>query len=128
MTATILGFLSFLLLAGSGFFWSRGMRNVSIPENRSGFVAAWLGAATLGIAAHSIGVGLLGGIPATLGVAGGLFLVLLIGISRQKVAVDAIAVGGSLPHFTARDEEDQIFDSSSLRGQPVLIKFFRGHW
>ncbi len=128
MNATILGFASFLLIAGSLFLWSRGIRNVAIPKNRAGFVAAWVGAAALGIAAHANGVGWLGGIPATLGAFGGLFLILLVSISRQVAATDAIAVGGSLPHFEAIDEDGQTFDSASLEGHPVLIKFFRAHW
>jgi peroxiredoxin len=51
-----------------------------------------------------------------------------VSISRQQLGDDAIAVGSTIPSFTATDEHGKIFDSQSLAGQPVLIKFFRGHW
>jgi hypothetical protein len=128
MNATTLGFLSFLLTGGTIYLWYLRLRDVSVPKNRSGFAAAWLSGAALGIAAFSEGVGWIGGVPAAVGIFGGVFPVLLIAISPQKVADDAIAVGALLPDFTAIDEDGETFESSSLAGHPVLIKFFRGHW
>ena len=128
MNTTAMGFLSISILVGSGILWFRRVGSVSIPENRSGYVASWLAAAALGIAALAGGVGWLGGIPAGMAAFGGLFFSVLVAVSPQRVAADAITVGASLPSFTANDEDGQPFDSSSLRGQPVLIKFFRGHW
>ncbi len=58
----------------------------------------------------------------------GSLLPFTVAISRQEVAADAIRVGDTIPHFTAVDEHGQLFDSDSLRGHPVLIKFFRAHW
>jgi cytochrome oxidase Cu insertion factor (SCO1/SenC/PrrC family) len=60
-------------------------------------------------------------------IAGALFM-LTFAISRQEVAADAIRVGEILPAFTALDENGAMFNAASLRGHPVLIKFFRGHW
>ena len=82
----------------------------------------------LGVAALAVGAGWLGGVPAALAILIGAFFLFTVGISRQEVAQDAIVVGATLPSFTATDENDQLFDSSSLAGSPVLIKFFRGHW
>ena len=40
----------------------------------------------------------------------------------------AIEVGQTIPAFSALDEHGNVFDSGSLAGSRVLIKFFRGHW
>ena len=40
----------------------------------------------------------------------------------------AIRVGDPMPAFTAVDDGGVLFDSERLRGNPVLIKFFRAHW
>jgi peroxiredoxin len=39
-----------------------------------------------------------------------------------------IRVGDLVPAFEAPDEHGALFRSSSLNGEPLLIKFFRGHW
>jgi hypothetical protein len=56
--------------------------------------------------------------------------VMLLGLYalRKQGAGDAIAVGDSLPVFSALDGEGAVFESASLAGSPVLLKFFRGHW
>ena len=46
----------------------------------------------------------------------------------QKVSGATIDVGDKLPSFTAPDENGNTFDSASLSGSRVLLKFFRGHW
>jgi hypothetical protein len=46
----------------------------------------------------------------------------------QKVDDSMIAVGDTLPSFTAPDENGNAFDSTSLSGSRFLLKFFRGHW
>lgn len=50
--------------------------------------------------------------------------------SLRRVPTNAIrvAVGESLPDFTAIDSEGGAFDSASLRGRRVLFKFYRGEW
>ncbi|MGR8949321.1 MAG: hypothetical protein ACU84Q_14850 [Gammaproteobacteria bacterium] len=46
----------------------------------------------------------------------------------QKIGVDSVKVGDRIPAFTAPDDHDANFDSASLAGSRVLLKFFRGHW
>jgi cytochrome oxidase Cu insertion factor (SCO1/SenC/PrrC family) len=58
----------------------------------------------------------------------GSFFTVLVAISRQRVGPGAIQVGATLPDFEATDEEGQPFRLSRLAGQPILLKFFRGHW
>ena len=124
----MLGFLALLLIVGAGALWFRRALRVRLPENRSGFVAAWLGGALLGVVALVQGVGLLGGIAAGLATFLGAFLCFLVSISAQKLAAGAIGVGAALPDFSAPDENGEIFELSSIAGKPLLLKFFRGHW
>ena len=72
--------------------------------------------------------GLLGGVPAGIGAAAATFFLFTVAIGNQKVAAGAIQAGDAIPRFSAIDEHGQTFDSESLAGHPVLIKFFRGHW
>lgn len=39
-----------------------------------------------------------------------------------------VAVGQPLRHFTALTGDGTKFDSDSIAGRRVLLKFFRGHW
>ncbi len=128
MSATILGILAFLALAGSMAIWFRKMQTVQIPENRGGFVATWVIAALLGVTALVQGVGWIGGIPAGIAAVVGIFFTGLFVISPQKVGADAIQVGATLPAFNALDENGEMFESTSIAGKPILLKFFRGHW
>ena len=112
MNDTYLGFSSLMVIGISIALWIR----------------AWVVAAALGVAALVGGPGWLGGVPAGLGVLASVFFLATVVIGGQKVGDGAIHVGASLPHFTATDENGEVFDSQSLAGHPVLIKFFRGHW
>ena len=128
MNGTALGFVALLGVVGSGVLWFRAMGAVEVPANRAGFVAAWICASALGIVAMAQGPGWFGGIAAVLSVMGSSFFLFTFAISRQQANTDAISVGATLPDFNAADEHGELFDSSSLAGHPVLIKFFRGHW
>jgi hypothetical protein len=123
-----LGLASLTVAALTIHLWTRALKRVEIPVNRGGFVAAWFIAAGVGVAALTGEPGWLGGIPAGLAVFASTFFLLMIAIGGQKVGNDAIHVGTTIPAFTAPDEHGQPFDSASLAGHPVLIKFFRGHW
>jgi len=126
--ALILGWVSLVVLAISFRAWIGALKRVEIPENRSGFVAMWALAAGLGVAALLGEPGWRGGGPATLGLLGSCFVLFTVAIGTQRVGEDAIQVGDPIPAFTATDEHGELFDSASLAGQPVLIKFFRAHW
>jgi hypothetical protein len=128
MTGTSLGFASLLVMAISLAHWFRAMGRVAIPKNRGAYLATLGLAAGLGVAALLGEPGWLGGIPAGIGIFGSVMFFFLVSISRQKVGAGAIRVGATIPDFRAPDEHGQSFDSRSLAGHPVLIKFFRGHW
>ncbi len=128
MITTALGILAFLMLAGSMAIWFRKIQTVQIPENRFAFVATWAISGLLGVTALVQGVGWIGGILAGIAAIAGIFFTVLFFISPQKVGSDAIQVGARLPAFNAPDEHGETFESSSIAGKPVLLKFFRGHW
>ncbi len=125
---TTLGLLSPIVAGGTLLLWFRQVRQVAIPENRALFVAFCVVAAALGIAAFVKRTRWFGGIAAVLGIVTSALLPFTVAISRQEVAPNAIKVGETIPRFSALDDRGQRFDSSSLAGQLVLLKFFRAHW
>ena len=129
MTGDALAFLAFGVAVATTARWFRLAYRVELPENRSGFVAAWLLGAALGATALWVGTsGWLAGSPAGLSIVIGLFLLFTVSVSRQVATADGVAVGAPLASFQALDEHDEVFDSKQLEGKPVLLKFFRGHW
>jgi len=126
---TKFGIAAFALAACTTVLWFYFVRQVNLPEDRTGFVVAFLVAVSLGIFAFIKGTSWLGGIPPAVAVLMGLFFTFTIAVSSQSVEQDkVIAVGDVIPNFSALDDKGQIFDSEGLQGHLVLIKFFRAHW
>ena len=74
------------------------------------------------------GPGLLAGVAASFAVlAGSLFLFFTL-TSRLPEKVPGVTVGQPALDFTTRDADGNNFTLSSLKGRPVLLKFFRGGW
>jgi hypothetical protein len=142
--------LASLLGVGLTFYlWFRRIESVSIPQNRTPFVASALGFAALGAAAFASSPGFVASIAATLAMLGGGLFATLVGISPQRTE-GAIEVGDRLSEFltrpgslsssgvppssgdlsdvTALDDSGRTVALSAYAGTPVLIKFFRGHW
>ncbi len=125
---TSLGFVALAIAVVTVMLWFRQIHEVDIPENRTAFVVVFLAAAALGVGAFVARTRWFGGIAAVVAILVGSFFLFSVAIGRQEVAANGIQVGDTIPHFTAVDEHGQLFDSDSLRGHPVLIKFFRAHW
>lgn len=125
---TLFGFAALVLAVLTVALWSRQIDAVAIPENRTLFVALFLCAAGLGVAAFVMGTRWFGGLAAFVGIFLSAFLPLTMAISRQEVTSNAIQVGDTIPHFKSVDQHGQPFDSKRLQGQLLLIKFFRAHW
>ena len=125
---TTLGFSAFSVAAVTVALWFRQINQVDIPENRATFVIFFLTAAALGVSAFVARTRWFGGVPAVLAIIPGLFFPFSVAISPQDVVENGIRVGATIPHFKAVDDKGRVFDSASLRGQTVLMKFFRGHW
>jgi hypothetical protein len=128
MYPDVLGVLALLLVAGSMALWFRRIQRVEVPTDRRGWVASWLVGAALGVAALGSGAGWVGGVPAALAVLAGVFFSVLVAVSAQRTAADAIRVGEMLRDFTALDDRGEPFSIASTAGRPLLLKFFRGHW
>ena len=127
-TGTKLGILALALAASGVALWAYYTRQVDIPEDRTAFVVVFLSAGPLGVAAFFKRTHWVGGISAGIAIFVGLFVTFTIAISSQEVTASVIKVGDTLPGFTAPDGRGETFDSSSLHGHLVLIKFFRAHW
>jgi hypothetical protein len=126
---TQLGIGALLLAVGTVALWFYLARQVNLPDDRTLFVIVFLGAAALGVAAYIKGTSILGGIAPAIAIVIGLFLPFTIAVSPQELgAGKVIQVGDTIPHFTALDDQGVPFDSASLAGHLVLIKFFRAHW
>jgi len=128
MTNTLLGLSSFTIMIAATALWIRAVRRVQLPRNRNMYLAAWIVAAVLSIAALVGSPGWIVGTLAALSLFATTFLILTAAIGAQKVSAHAIQVGAAIPAFTALDEHSQRFDSTMLMGKPALLKFFRGHW
>ena len=127
-TGTQLALLALGLAVGCTMVWFNQAEKVALPENRIFFIAIWLSAVALAIAAFVKKAGWLGRIAAIPAIVIGLFLPFTVSISEQILPPDAIQIGQTIPNFSAPDDSGQVFNSEQLRGNPVLIKFFRAHW
>jgi hypothetical protein len=128
VTGTTLGLASGVLVLAAGGAWYRRAMAIRIPDDKRGFLGAMAVAVVLGVCAFASGVGVAGGIGAGLGVSGGGIFLFLNAFSRQARPVPAVAVGRPLLAVQAPTDTGTPFDVSSLRGTPLLLKFFRGHW
>ena len=128
-TGTKLGIVALALAVGTVTLWFYLARQVNLPDDRTLFVIAFLSAAALGIAAYFKGTSFLGGFPPAIAILIGLFLPFTVAVSPQTLdTAKVIEVGDTIPHFTALDGSGERFDSATLNGHLVLIKFFRAHW
>ncbi|MBT3459892.1 MAG: hypothetical protein HN442_09860 [Halieaceae bacterium] len=126
---TKFGIAAFALAVGTTVLWFYFVRQVNLPEDRTGFVVAFLVAASLGVLAYIKGTGWVGGVPPAGAILIGAFFSFTIAVSSQSVESDkAIAVGDVIPGFSALDDAGKRFESKDLNGHLVLIKFFRAHW
>ena len=128
MNGLYLSIMGFAIVFATGFRWFRLASAVALPENRLGFVASMVTGIGLAIAGLAQGAGPAGGVFSTLSILlGGLF-VFTWSISKQKGGSGKFQPGAPMLAFSAPDHLGDTFDSSSLDGRPILLKFFRGHW
>ena len=128
MTGTYISVFAILLTVTAMAFWVRAFQRVAIPRNRIGYLTAFITAAVLGIVALFEGPGWIGGILAVLSILFATFFTITQVFGGELAGADAIRIGSMIPAFTTIDEHGETFDSRSLAGNPVLIKFYRGHW
>ena len=120
-----LGLIALILILAVATRWFWRAWQVNIPRQSGLFKAAWATGLVVGCIAYyqspadpfapwAIGLGLL--------------LLYLVSTGAQKISGETVNVGDALPSFSIPNDHGDIFDSASLAGKPVLLKFFRGHW
>ncbi|HLH21390.1 MAG TPA: hypothetical protein VK066_02635 [Chloroflexota bacterium] len=127
-SGTVLALLALgLVLANGAVYWSK-IRAVRVPLHpvvEQALMAIGIGLAGLALVSRP---GLVGGVLAVVAMLlAGLFLAVTL-TSRTPRKAAAVAVGQPAPDFTAVDADGRAFRLAALRGAPVLLKFFRGHW
>jgi len=128
MLASVLGVLGGLLELGLAALWFHLLRRVRIPADRRPVLLGHAIAVALGVAALVLGADPLGTALGAVGILGGAVFLALDAQSAQPRLEPAVAVGGRILDFVLPDHEGRPFDLATLRGDPFLLKFFRGHW
>jgi hypothetical protein len=128
MSGTVTGVLALAIALAAGTVWFRRALAVNLPKDRTGFVVAMVGAVALGIAAFVQGAGWIGGVPAGVAILIGAFFLLTVAVGDQKGGSGRFHLGQPVPNFTAPADDGTPFELASLTGNPLLLKFFRGHW
>lgn len=124
----ILAVIGFSFAAGALALWIRRMQRVALENGRGLPLALFATAIALGAVALAREPGWLGGALAIAAIALGTVWIALALLARQSGPTPNVAIGRALPGIVAPDEHGAPFDVASLRGHPVLIKLFRGHW
>lgn len=127
-TATITSVVALAISLATTGAWFRAAYRVAIPDKHTAFLILWALSAALGVASFYATAAngtsqALGAVAALLGVS----MLMLYSLGGQR-AEHAISVGDQIPLFSALDGTGQDFDSVSVSGSPILLKFFRGHW
>ena len=128
MNGLILGVLSLCLLAVAIVLWIRLINGVALEGRRGFLYVLCIAGIASGAAAFTSDPGWVGGTMATIAITGGLAWITLGLLAGQSKGESNLVLGAPIPAFNAPDPENARFEIESLRGHPVLIKLFRGHW
>ena len=128
MTGLLLALGAASAMTGALALWFRWIQQLALEGRRRIAYAILACALALAVASFAVGVGLAGGLLAGATLVVGALWIALGALAGQSRQAPAVTVGAPAPDFTAPDHEGQPFRLSSLRGRPVLLKFFRGHW
>ncbi len=128
MSGLSLGVSAFVLFGVALFFWIRLLNDVALEGRRGILFGLCVAGIGIGVAAWNSEPGWLGGTFASLAILGGVIWIALGLLAGQSKQSPLVVVGEPLPAFSAPDPTGASFDIESLRGHPVLIKLFRGHW
>ena len=127
MSGFWLGLAALGIGVGGWALWMRRINALDVPLRPW---TQWIGmglGCLLAIAAFANGPGGFGGLAAGLGLAMCAAFIILTNLSTPAGSA-AFSVGEAAPDFTTLDSTGTEFELASLRGSPVLLKFFRGHW
>lgn len=117
-----------LLVGGAWASWWAKIKALTVPRNAIVYQCLMGVGVAMALWGMLRGPGAIGGLLAFCAViAGGMYLYTSF-ISELPTAPAAVAVGQEILDFSAVDSDGAEFSLSSLRGQPFLLKFYRGHW
>ncbi len=127
-SGTMLALAALLVVAGTLAWYYPKIKNVTAPL-RPWREQALMGLALLlAVAAGFLDPGVIGYVSGGIAVLLAALFLLVTFTSGLPHQLPAVAVGGQAPDFVAFDAAGQEFRLSQLRGSPVLLKFYRGHW
>lgn len=120
-----IGLIGFVIVVAAAARWFWRAWNVDLPKTPRTFQSLLLiglicGAVSLYMGFDDVFAGW------AIGVA--VVLIFLTATGAQRVDGEMIEVGDKVPAFSGVDDQGDAFDSASMNGSPVLLKFFRGHW
>ena len=126
MAGISLGLASMILVLATTAVWSYRAFKVNLLKDLDVFAILWIIGILMGGFALVHGTADEGA--AITAVSVGCFVLFLFAAGKQKGTGGAIEIGDALPSFSAPDENNETFESSSLIGGAVILKVFRGHW
>ena len=119
------GLIALLVVLATSVVWFWRAFKVDIPPSPIVFAIIWFGSALVGIYAFTQADG---GAAAVWATGLGFLFLYLVSTGAQKISQESLKVGDRLPAFESVDDTGTPFNSMSLDGKPLLLKFFRGHW
>ena len=128
MSGFLLACVAATTITGLFVLWQGVIRRLEMDKRRWILTSMAVAGIVLGITALARDPGVFGGILASVSTLMGILFMALGALAPQSRQTPAVAVGDPLLDFTAPDENGKPFDLASLRGRPILLKFFRGHW
>jgi len=128
MNGIHLSLAAFMLVWSTGLRWVHLINSVALPEKRGGFLFCMLTGFGLSLSSFFFNPGWIGGTLSVLALLPSSFFIYTWSISGQQGGAGKLQSGTALLAFTGIDDQGNLFDSRTLDGQPVLLKFFRGHW
>jgi cytochrome oxidase Cu insertion factor (SCO1/SenC/PrrC family) len=124
----VLAACALLLAIATLAHYARLVRAVQVPLAPRAHQALVAVAGLVALSALARGPGWIAGLVAVATLAVAALFLFLTTASRLPAAPATVAVGEPAPLFTADDADGRPFALAGLRGKPLLLKFFRGHW
>jgi cytochrome oxidase Cu insertion factor (SCO1/SenC/PrrC family) len=126
--AALLAPLGALLVFGNFMFWWRALQEVRVPPQPQAVAFSLAIGGILCIAGLVARPGWLTGLLAVLTLPPVALFLFLDRIASMPEKAPAVRVGEVALDFEAPASDGTTFALRSLRGRPVLLKFFRGFW
>ena len=123
-----LALLGFAVVTGTWVHYLSTIPDARVPETPVAHPVAMLAGMAASVVALALELSLLTLLPAAVSLGNGMGFLWLLSQRRLPDGELVVERGAPLPRFKAWDHRGEPFDSASLAGRRVLLKFFRGHW